>query len=59
MQTLGWNQENNPILSMTSFEDYSNWQEGTIKEFGYVSKIKVALPANLFGELPEHIPWLN
>ena len=59
MKTLGWNKKNNPILSMTSFEEYESWQMKTIQRLGAVSKIKVAVPANLFGELPERIPWLE
>ena len=31
----------------------------TIAKLGSVSKIKTALPANLFGEVPDHIPWLS
>ncbi len=58
MQTLGWNKQHNPILKMTSFEEYQKWQDDTTEQLGYVSKIKVALPANLFGEIPEDIPWL-
>jgi len=26
---------------------------------GSVSKIKTALPANLFAEIPDEIPWLS
>ncbi len=59
MQTLAWNRENNPILSMTSFEQYQTWQNDVTAELGYVSKIKVALPANIFAEIPEEIPWLD
>jgi glyoxylase-like metal-dependent hydrolase (beta-lactamase superfamily II) len=35
-----------------------NRQNNTTEKLGYVSKIKVALPANLFGEIPDDIPWL-
>ena len=44
---------------MESWEQYRDWQEQSVKQLGSVSKIKVALPANLFGELPEGIPWLE
>ena len=59
MMSLDWNREHNPILSMTSFEDFREWQEATAEKLGGVSKIKTAIPANLFGELPERIPWLE
>jgi len=59
MQTLDWNKANNPILSMSSFEQYQAWQTETSARLGGVSKIKTAIPANLFGELPETIPWLE
>ena len=58
METLAWNMQHNPILNMTDFADYQKWQDDTTAQLGYVSKIKVALPANLFGEVPEDIPWL-
>jgi hypothetical protein len=59
MQTLQWNREHNPILSMNSWEQYRDWQNDSIKQLGYVSKMKVALPANIFGEIPEVVPWLE
>ncbi len=59
MKTLGWNRENNPILNMSSLEEYQNWQNESVKQLGYVSKIKVALPANIFAEIPEEIPWID
>ena len=59
MQTMGWNRENNPILKMKTYEEYAEWQETTSAELGYVSKIKTALPANIFAEIPDEIPWLN
>ena len=59
MQTLDWNRKNNPILNMKSSEEYFHWQIESAKQLGYVSKIKVALPANIFGEIPEEIPWLK
>ena len=59
MMSLDWNRANNPILSMTSFETFREWQEATAAKLGGVSKIKTAIPANLFGELPETIPWLE
>lgn len=58
MQTLEWNYQHNPILRMDDFADYLKWQNDTTAQLGYVSKIKVALPANLFGEIPDEIPWL-
>ena len=58
LQTLGWNRENNPILSMKSFEDFVTWQKNTVENLGSVSKIKVALPANIFAEIPDDIPWM-
>ena len=59
MQTLQWNRDNNPILKMESWEQYRDWQEQSVQQLGSVSKIKVALPANIFGEIPEVIPWLE
>jgi len=59
MKTLAWNMDNNPILKMSSFEEFEHWQLETIAKLGSVSKIKTALPANLFGEVPDHIPWLS
>jgi len=59
MMTLEWNRENNHILKMDTYEQYSKWQEETSQALGEVSKIKVALPANLFAEVPEVIPWLE
>ena len=59
MQTLDWNRKNNPILNMKSSKEYFHWQIESAKQLGYVSKIKVALPANIFGEIPEEIPWLK
>ncbi len=59
MQTLGWNRENNLILKMETYEEYAKWQEDTAADLGYVSRIKVALPANLFGEVPENVPWIE
>jgi hypothetical protein len=44
---------------MNSFEEYSAWQEKVTAGLGSVSKIKTALPANLFAEIPEEIPWMN
>lgn len=59
MQTLGWNRKNNPVLKMETFEEYKNWQDEVNAGLGAVSKIKVAVPANIFAEIPEDIPWLN
>ncbi|MEC8708517.1 MAG: MBL fold metallo-hydrolase [Candidatus Thermoplasmatota archaeon] len=59
MKSLDWNRDHNPVLSMTSFESFKAWQEATAAKLGGVSKIKTAIPANLFGEVPEHIPWLD
>ena len=47
------------ILNMQSVQEYIDWQIESAKQLGYVSKIKVALPANIFAEIPEDIPWLN
>ena len=58
MQTLDWNRDNNPILKMNNFAEYAVWQKSTAEQLGYVSKIKVALPANIFAEIPEEIPWM-
>ena len=44
---------------MQSEQEYYDWQIESAKQLGYVSKIKVALPANIFGEIPEEIPWMN
>jgi hypothetical protein len=35
------------------------WQNKTAEQLGSVSKIKTALPANIFAEIPEHIPWMS
>ena len=59
MKSLDWNRDHNPVLSMTSFESFKAWQEATAAKLGGVSKIKTAIHANLFGEVPEHIPWLD
>ncbi len=59
MMSLDWNREHNPVLSMTSYEEFKAWQDETAAKLGSVSKIKTAIPANLFGELPERIPWLE
>ena len=59
MMSLDWNRKHNPILSMADFETFRAWQEATAAKLGGVSKIKTAIPANLFGEVPEHIPWLD
>lgn len=59
MMSLAWNRENNPILSMTSFEVFRDWQSASAAKLGSVSKIKTAIPANLFAEVPETIPWLQ
>lgn len=59
MQTLGWNRKNNPVLKMETFEEYKKWQDEVNAGLGAVSKIKVAVPANIFAEIPEDIPWLN
>ena len=59
MKTLSWNKENNPVLSMQSYEEYKQWQDEVNAGLGSVSKIKVAVPANIFAEIPEHIPWLD
>ena len=59
MQTLGWNRENNPVLLMKSYGEYKQWQDEVNAGLGAVSKIKVAVPANIFAEIPENIPWLD
>ena len=59
MQTLSWNRENNFVLNMNSFEEYKQWQDENNIKLGAVSKIKTAVPANLFSEIPDVIPWLN
>ena len=59
MKTLEWNQQHNPILSMKSFEEFDAWQRASAAKLGGVSKIKVAVPANIFAEIPEVIPWLE
>lgn len=59
MQTLEWNRKNNPVLKMQTFEEYKQWQDDVNAGLGAVSKIKVAVPANIFAEIPENIPWLN
>ena len=59
MQSLDWNRSNNPILKMSSYEEFESWQTASAEKLGSVSKIKTAIPANLFGEIPDHIPWLD
>lgn len=59
MKSLDWNREHNPILRMESYEEYATWQAATSAQLGGVSKIKTAIPANLFGEVPDVIPWLE
>jgi glyoxylase-like metal-dependent hydrolase (beta-lactamase superfamily II) len=59
MKSLSWNRENNFVLNMTSFEEYQQWQNENNVKLGSVSKIKTAVPANLFGEIPDVIPWLD
>tara|TARA_B100001115_G_C15817392_1_gene405977 strand:+ start:674 stop:1495 length:822 start_codon:yes stop_codon:yes gene_type:complete len=59
LHSLGWNRKNNPILGMKTFEEFSIWQKQTAEQLGSVSKIKTALPANLFAEIPEEIPWFK
>lgn len=59
LQTLGWNRQHNPILKMGSFDDFVAWQTQTAEKLGSVSKIKTALPANIFAEIPDEIPWLS
>ena len=58
VQSLGWNRTHNPILSMKSPEEFVIWQKNSAEKLGDVSKIKVALPANIFAEIPDEIPWL-
>ena len=59
LQSLGWNRMHNPILAMNSYDEFERWQKKTAEKLGSVSKIKTALPANLFAEIPEEIPWLS
>ncbi len=59
MQTLAWNRDNNPVLAMTSHDEYLQWQVTTSAGLGSVSKIKTALPANIFAEVPDNVPWLQ
>lgn len=59
MQTLDWNRTNNPVLNMRSFEEFEQWQSTISAGLGAVSKIKTAVPANIFGEVPDRIPWLD
>ena len=58
LQTLGWNRAFNPVLAMKSFAEFTVWQNDSVEQLGPVSKIKVALPANIFAEIPDEIPWL-
>ena len=44
---------------MNSFDEFVEWQVKTAEQLGSVSKIKTALPANLFAEIPDDIPWLS
>ena len=50
--SLQWNRENNPVLLMESFEEYQRWQRNEWLRLGDVSRMPVALPANLTGVLP-------
>lgn len=59
MKSLDWNREHNPVLQMSSYEEYHAWQAKVTAGLGSVSKIKTALPANIFAEIPDHIPWMN
>jgi len=59
MKSLDWNREHNPVLNMSSYEEYLAWQQKVTAGLGSVSKIKTALPANIFAEIPDHIPWMN
>ena len=59
MMSLKWNRENNPVLNMNSYDEYEAWQLEVSAGLGAVSKIKTAVPANVFAEIPEHIPWLD
>lgn len=53
MQTLGWARENNPVLKISSFEEYCQWQSDRCEILGPVSKIRVALPSNLLAQGPD------
>jgi hypothetical protein len=44
---------------MDTFEAFKEWQESTAERLGTVSKIKIAVPANLFAEIPNIIPWMQ
>ena len=57
--SLDWNRIHNPILNMDTFEAFKEWQESTAERLGTVSKIKIAVPANLFAEIPDIIPWMQ
>ena len=46
----GLNRENNLVLKMETYDEYAKWQEETSAGLGYVSKIKTALPANIFAK---------
>ena len=59
MMSLAWNREHNPVLNMSSYEEYEAWQIEVSAGLGSVSKIKTAVPANLFAEIPDNIPWLS
>ena len=59
MQTLAWNRTNNPVLKMATFEQFETWQKKVTANLGSVSKINTALPANLFAEIPDVIPWME
>jgi len=59
MQSLAWNRINNPVLVLNTFDEFEAWQTEVTAGLGSVSKIKTALPANLFAEIPAHIPWMD
>jgi sulfur dioxygenase len=59
MQSLEWNRENNLVLKMETYDEYAIWQDENTAGLGPVSKIKIALPANIFAEIPEDVPWID
>ena len=50
MKSLGWNRLNNPVLNFNNFEEYLSWQKKQWENLGEVTKIKTAIPANIFAD---------
>ena len=51
-RSLEWNRENNPVLRLSTIEEYESWQRSEWQRLGKVRMIDRALPANCSGNLP-------